>query len=119
PKEEQLALFPMEKRSKAEQMSLFDVSGITEEQFWDEAEARAVATLHDYARQAANGKGLMRQLFADDTGHGFALVDICRKHFDVVLMNPRFGEASKPSKAYIDRSNPRTRNDVYAAIAQR
>ncbi len=33
PKEEQLALFPMEKRSKAEQMSLFDVSEITEEQF--------------------------------------------------------------------------------------
>jgi hypothetical protein len=119
PKEEQLALFPEEKRPKVEQMSLFDVSGITEEQFWDEAEARVVATLHDYARQTANGKGLMRQLFVDDTVHGFALVDICRKHFDVVLMNPPFGEASKPSKAYIEKSYPRTKNDVYAAFVER
>jgi hypothetical protein len=119
PKEEQLTLFPEEKRAKAEQMSLFDVSGITEEQFWDEAEARVVDALRDYARQAANGKGLVRQLFTDDAVQGFAFVDICRKRFDVVLMNPPFGEASKPSRTYIEKSYPRTKNDVYAAFVER
>jgi type I restriction-modification system DNA methylase subunit len=78
-----------------------------------------VDALRDYARQAANGKGLMRQLFAEDTVRGFAFVDICRKHFDVVLMNPPFGETSKPSKAYIEKSYPRTKNDVYAAFVER
>jgi len=119
PKEEQLALFPEEKRPKAEQMSLFDVSGITEEQFWDQAEARVVDALRDYARQTANGKGLVRRLFADDAVRGFAFVDVCRTRFDVVLMNPPFGEASKPSKAYIEKSYPRTKNDVYAAFVER
>ena len=119
PKEEQLTLFPEEKRAKAEQLSLFDVSGITEEEFWGEAEARVTDALHDYAKHAATGTGLARQLFVEDTVHGFALVGICRKRFDVVLMNPPFGEASKPSKAYIEKSYPRTKNDVYAAFVER
>jgi hypothetical protein len=37
----------------------------------------------------------------------------------VVLMNPPFGEASKPSKGYIEKSYPRTKNDVYAAFVER
>ena len=119
PKQEQMALFPEEKRPKAEQMTLFDVSGITDEQFWHEAEARVVDALHDYAKHAANGSGLLRQLFADDVVQGFAFVDLCRWQFDVVLMNPPFGEASKPSKACIERSYPRTKNDVYAAFVER
>lgn len=119
PKEEQLTLFPEERRVNAQQMSLFDISGVTEEQFWDEAEARVTDTLRDYAKQAAIGTGLTRQLFVEDTVHGFAFVDICRKRFDVVLMNPPFGEASKPSKSYIEKSYPRTKNDVYAAFVER
>jgi tRNA1(Val) A37 N6-methylase TrmN6 len=68
---------------------------------------------------ATNGAGLRRQLFADDAAQGFAFVDICRKHFDVILMNPPFGESSKPSKAYIERAYPRTKNDVYSAFIER
>jgi len=34
-------------------------------------------------------------------------------------MNPPFGEASKPSKDYIEKSYPRTKNDVYAAFVER
>jgi hypothetical protein len=45
---------------------MFDVSGITDEQFWLEAEARAIEALRDYAKRATNGKGLTRRLFADD-----------------------------------------------------
>ncbi len=50
---------------------------------------------------------------------GFAFVATCQERFDVVLMNPPFGEASKPSKSYIDRAYPRTKNDVYAAFVER
>ena len=87
--------------------------------FWDDAEEYLLHTLEEYARQADNGSAYRRLLFADDAAQGFAFVDICRKRFDVVLMNPPFGDASKPSKAYIEKNYPRTKNDVYAAFVER
>ena len=64
-------------------------------------------------------QGLSRRLFAGDAERGFAFIDLCRKWYDVVLMNPPFGEASKPSKSYIEKNYPRTKNDVYAAFVER
>jgi len=75
--------------------------------------------LEEYAQQADDGSAYQRQLLADDAAQGFAFVDVCRKRFDVVLMNPPFGEASKPSKSYIEKNYPRTKNDVYAAFVER
>jgi hypothetical protein len=98
---------------------LFDVLEITEEQFWHDAEERVVEALQAYARRATNGKGLHRQLFAEDAARGFAFVDVCRQRFDVALMNPPFGEGSKPSKEYVEKTYSRTKNDVYAAFVER
>ena len=88
------------------------MSGITDEEFWYQAEARVLDLLQIYARHAANGTGLQRQLFADDAARGFAFVDLCRQQFDVVLMNPLFGGASKPSKVYVEKAYPRTKNEM-------
>lgn len=99
--------------------NLFDVLEVDEQQFWQDAEGRVVEALRSYARRATNGKGLHRQLFAEDAARGFAFVDVCRKRFDVVLMNPPFGEGSKQAKGYIERSFPRTKNDLYAAFVER
>ncbi len=87
--------------------------------FWQRAESLVMAALDDFARYAANGKMLLRKLFVDDAVRGLAFVDLCRQRFDVVLMNPPFGEASKPSKGHIERAFPRTKNDVYAAFVER
>jgi hypothetical protein len=100
------------------QIELFDVSQITDEEFWQRAEEQVIEALRSYS-DAANGKSYQRRLFADDAAQGFAFVDICRKRFDVVLMNPPFGDASKLSKAYIEKKYPRTKNDVYAAFVER
>ena len=118
PKAEQLVLWPEDKRPQAEQLSLFDVSGITDKEFWHQAQARVLDLLQTYARHAANGTGLQRQLFADDAARGFAFFDLCRQQFDVVLMNPPFGGGSKPSKVYVEKVYPRTKNDVYAAFVE-
>jgi hypothetical protein len=99
--------------------NLFDVLEVDEQQFWTDAEARVVEALREYARRATNGKGLHRQLFAEDAARGFAFVDVCRKRFDVALMNPPFGEGSKQAKGYIEKSFPRTKNDLYAAFVER
>jgi hypothetical protein len=87
--------------------------------FWGKAEALVLAALENYARHASNGQGLARRLFADDAARGFALIDLCRRRFDAVLMNPPFGESSKPSKPYIEKAFSRTKNDVYAAFVER
>lgn len=102
-----------------DRLELFDLSHITDEEFWNRTEAQVLDALQSYAAEAANGAGYQRRLFADDAAQGFAFVDLCRERFDVVLMNPPFGDASKPSKSYIEKNYPRTKNDVYAAFVER
>jgi hypothetical protein len=97
----------------------FDLSGITEAQFFEQAEAKVVDALRSYAEQAENGQRLQRRLFADDAVRGFAFVDLCHKRFDVVLMNPPFADPSKPAKPLIERLYPRTKNDLYAAFVEK
>ena len=49
-----------------------------------------------------------RKLFADDAETVLPLIDICQTKFDVVLMNPPFGEFAKPTKAWAaTESDPR------------
>lgn len=120
PRYEQLSLFDAGLATPpVEQLTLFDLSGITDERFWDEAEAKVLASLRDYAQKRTNGKGFQRQLFADDTAQGFAFIDLCQKRFDVALMNPPFGEGSRQAKGYLECAYPRTKNDVYAAFVER
>jgi hypothetical protein len=101
------------------QPQLFDVSEITEEQFWNEAEGMVVDALRDYAAHATNGGRLRRQLFAEDAGHGFAFVDMCQKRFDVVLMNPPFGQPSLGASRYTDEGYSDSKAELYAAFVRR
>jgi hypothetical protein len=91
-----------------------------DQDFWSKAEQLTLHALRGYAaKQGANGKSIARRLFADDAEHGFALIDLCRKRFDVVLMNPPFGAASPGSKSTIAAVYPRTKNDLYTAFVER
>lgn len=96
----------------------FDFSGITSEQFFDQAEEKVLVGLRRYAETAENGNSFQRRLFAEDAARGFALIDNCRKRFDVVLMNPPFGDCSKPAKPILEQQYPRTKNDIYAAFVE-
>ena len=118
--EQQLLFLPGMDAPRPKQQELrFDVKGITDQRFWDQAEDRILDALKEYAEQAENGRAVRRRLFAEDTARGFAFIDLCRKRYDVVLMNPPFGEPAKLSKTFIEKSFPRTKNDVYAAFVER
>ena len=84
-------------------LRLFDLSDITDDQFFEQAEAKVIDALRDYAEKAQNGQRLQRRLFAEDAVRGFAFVDLCQKRYDVVLMNPPFGDSSKPAKSLIEK----------------
>jgi len=116
PKLEQAPLFP-DGKTQQKQIAL-DFSGITESDFWEQVEERIYAALRDYAEQAENSGGFQRRLFAEDAARGFAFIDICKKSYDVALMNPPFGDASLPSKPYIEETYGDTKGDVYKAFVE-
>lgn len=117
PRDEQKTLFPTDKQARL--AVEFDLHGISDARFWEEAEQRVVEALQNYAARVENGKGFSRRLFAEDAEQGFAFIELSRHSYDVVLMNPPFGSSSTPSKTYIDQTYPRTKNDVYAAFVER
>lgn len=96
-----------------------DLSGIDDDRFFHEAEARIVEALRHFAENAAGGASMRRRLFVGDTAHGIALIDLVRTRFDVVLMNPPFGAASLAAKDAFETAYPRTKNDLYAAFVER
>lgn len=99
--------------------SLFDFAELTDETgFWDTAEDRILEALQAYADQAETGDGRKR-LFAEDAAKGFAFIDLCRKRFDVVLMNPPFGEFTKKTKTFSKSLYPNSSNDILGSFVER
>ena len=96
----------------------FDLRGIDDETFWDDAEQRILQALSDYADQAESNAD-QKRLFAEDAAKGFAFIDLCKNRFDALLMNPPFGEASANSKKYIDETYPNTKGDVLSNFIER
>jgi hypothetical protein len=94
--------------SKIQQRSLFDFADLPDKtQFWQTAEENILETLRNYAEEAEQEIGCRLRLFAEDAAKGFAFIDLCRKLYDVVVMNPPFGLAprivfDKHKKLYAD-----------------
>jgi hypothetical protein len=104
---------------KPEHPSLFDLSDITDAQFFEQAEAKVVEALRSYAEKAHNGQRLQRRLFTEDAVRGFAFVDLCHKRFDVLLMNPPFGELNARTKDYMIEQYEHSHSDILAAFVER
>jgi hypothetical protein len=120
PKQEQAELFPDLVKSKPEQRQLrFDLTGVTDEQFWEQAEDRIIAALRQYAEQIESGQVTSRRLFAEDAARGFAFIDLLKKRFDVVLMNPPFGDGATRGNKLLLEAYPVTNNDLYAMFFER
>ncbi|WP_203077449.1 Eco57I restriction-modification methylase domain-containing protein [Falsiroseomonas ponticola] len=102
-----------------QRQSALDLSGIDDDDFFHEAEARMADALGIFAEVATGGAATRRRLFVDDATQGVALIELLRWRFDVVLMNPPFGAGSLAAKSEFERGYPRTKNDIYAAFVER
>lgn len=89
-----------------------------QEEFFDTAEQQVIDALRAYAEQV-DADSYQRRLFADDAARGFAFIDLCRKRYDAVVMNPPFGAFSKASKSYAAKAFPNSANDIFAAFIDR
>lgn len=118
PKLTQMALFGGTS-AKPEQIDLpLDFTGITDERFWDGAEEKLYQALQDYA-EVAGEHGYQRRMFAEDAARGFAFIDICRKRYDVVLMNPPFGASTEAASGYLDSRAKSLSNNILCEFVAR
>ncbi len=98
----------------------FEVGEITDAQFWDRAESEIYKALRRYSEaNAEDAAGYGRRLFADDAVQGFAFIDICRKKYDAILMNPPFGEVSLEAREILYKTTPSSAQDIFAAFVER
>ena len=84
--------------------------------FWQQAERLVMAALHEFAAFAGNGHQHQRRLFVADAARGFALVDVCQNRFDVILMNPPFGQACPLLREYLAENAPLGHEDLGMAM---
>lgn len=96
----------------------FSLGGIADESFWAGAEARLYAELARYSARLEQS-GLQRRMFVEDAAQGLAFIDLCRERFDVVVMNPPFGEWSVGFKKESKELYPNSYCDILAAFVER
>ena len=84
---------------------------------WQKAEARLREALTDYTRAARST--YQGRLFAEDALQGLRMIDHCREVFDVVVMNPPFGDPSESSSEYLDEHFGSERSDLDAIFVTR
>jgi len=94
------------------------LSSISNKRFFQKAETEIYAQLARYSETAGAGS-YKRKLFAEDAAHGFALIDLCRKRYDAVVMNPPFGEWSAKYKTESKKAYPVSYNDIMGAFVER
>jgi hypothetical protein len=112
------ALFP--ELLPPRQMSLFDFTDMPDEtQFWHDAEQKILDALREYAEQADSMHANRKRLFVRDAARGFAFIDICRKRYDVVLMNPPFGDLPITMQLYSEINYANSKVDIFASFVQR
>lgn len=58
--------------------------------------------LHNVSSRLSEEEGYENTLFANDAVRGFAFIELCQKQYDVILMNPPFGEGSESTIGYLD-----------------
>lgn len=58
--------------------------------------------LHNVSSRLSEEEGYENTLFANDAVRGFAFIELCQKRYDVILMNPPFGEGSESAIGYLD-----------------
>ena len=84
---------------------------------WQAAETRLRRALTDFA--SAGHSSYQGRLFAEDALEGLRMIDVCRESFDVIVMNPPFGEASSDQKLFLANAFPQSKYDLGAIFLER
>lgn len=84
---------------------------------WQKAEFRLRRALMDYAHAARST--YQGRLFAEDALQGLRMIDQCGEVFDVVVMNPPFGEPAEFTRPILTKNYPDTYKNIFSVFIQR
>jgi len=98
--------------------NLETLSAISDSDFFEQAEQSIYQALSHYAESAGEGS-YKRKLFAQDAAQGFAFIDLCRKRYDAVVMNPPFGDPGSSFSKDFKITYPTACGNLLCAFALR
>ena len=70
-------------------------------QFFAQITENLQNALRSLSQQLSEEEGYENVLFTDDAIRGFAFIEMSQQRYDVILMNPPFGEASENTSSYL------------------
>jgi hypothetical protein len=82
-----------------------------EQERWLSAEVRLRSALTEFAQEAKST--YQGRLFVQDALEGLRLIDLSRDKFDVIVMNPPFGDSSPTATQYLKETYDLGRPDLY------
>lgn len=90
-----------------------------EESEWTQAARDLRTALETFVTDAAAHKAFHHRLFANDAAHGLGFIGVCSQQYDVILMNPPFGECTEGSRHYLQREFGGTYKNIFASFVER
>ena len=86
---------------------------------WAQARQDLRVALQTFAETSVTDKAYSRQLFAGDTARGLGFVDVGGRQYDVIVMNPPFGESTTRTRSLIKTQFPTSAKDIFQAFVSR
>jgi hypothetical protein len=116
----QTSIFGGVEDSKAAEMAaIYGKDQKITKDFFDTAEEEVLKALQSFSENAEGEHAFQKLLFAEDTARGFAFIELCRKKYDVIVMNPPFGASAENSKDYIDLTYQLSKYDLAGVFIDR
>ncbi len=78
------------------------VKKLNKEEFFAELKDNLTKRITELSEQMSDNEGYENALFSEDATRGLAFIELCMRRFDVIVMNPPFGEGSEASSPYLD-----------------
>lgn len=105
----------------AQQLSFGDMAANVPESGWSAHRSiqDMLEHLRIFARAALDTADVNAQLFAAEAEKTLGLLDVVMQSYDVVVMNPPYGETNTVARQYLQRLYPNTHGDLYAAFFER
>ena len=84
---------------------------------WQNAEVRLRVALSEFAQAAKST--YQGHLFVQDALQGLRLIDLCREVFDVVVMNPPFGDTTFNTRGYLQKNYSTASKEIANCFVER
>ena len=80
------------------------VKKLNKDEFFAELKDNLTKRITELSEQMSENEGYENALFSEDAAQGLSFIELCLRRFDVIVMNPPFGEGSEASSLYLDRN---------------